>query len=147
MGDAQQHIAAIRAALKMGPTPGPWRATLGSDQMADPGTTVYHRGYWGVYTDAEGHGNAAADAAYITACQPDAMRAILVHIEALETQRAGLLVLLKRRAQVDEAYARLATMDLSEREHEVLLQEIEHQEELAKDAARAAIDAARKDRQ
>lgn len=38
-------------------TSGPWRATPGNSQMSDPGTTVYHRGQWGVYSDADSHGH------------------------------------------------------------------------------------------
>lgn len=48
-------------------TPGPWRAVMGISQMVDYGTTIYHRGIWGVYTDAQQHGDDEADACLIAA--------------------------------------------------------------------------------
>lgn len=48
-------------------TAGPWRVTQGIDQMADSGTTIYYRDGYGVYSDAETHGDAKADADLIGA--------------------------------------------------------------------------------
>ena len=56
-------------------TPGPWRATLGRSQMSDPGTTIYHLGQWGVYSDADSHGDPEADARLIAAA-PELLAAV-----------------------------------------------------------------------
>jgi hypothetical protein len=48
-------------------TLGPWRSVKGNSQMCDDGTTIYHRGNIGVYSDAEEHGDAEADARLIAA--------------------------------------------------------------------------------
>lgn len=52
------------------PTGGTWRVTFGRDQMADFGTTIWHDGKSvGVYSDAETHGDARADACLISAAK------------------------------------------------------------------------------
>ena len=56
-------------------TPGPWRATMGTSQMSDPGTTIYHQGRWGVYSDADSHGDQEADARLIAAA-PELLEAL-----------------------------------------------------------------------
>jgi hypothetical protein len=81
---AEDYAKVIETALAMGPTPGPWRATRGIDELCDPGTTVWHRESWGVYTDADCHGQAAADATLTAACHPEAMRALLEERNAMK---------------------------------------------------------------
>ncbi len=64
-------------------TAGPWRATLGNSQMSDPGSTIYHRGQWGVYSDADSHGNPEADARLIAAA-PDMLAALRGALQLIE---------------------------------------------------------------
>lgn len=47
------------------PTKGPARVTRGKSQMCDKGTTIWHSGEWGVYSDADEHGGDKADAELI----------------------------------------------------------------------------------
>ena len=69
-------------------TAGPWRATLGNSQMSDPGTTIYHRGQWGVYSDADSHGDPEADARLIAAA-PELLEACQTFAEWLRREDAG----------------------------------------------------------
>ena len=69
-------------------TAGPWRATLGNSQMSDPGTTIYHRGQWGVYSDADSHGDPEADARLIAAA-PELLEACQTFAEWLRREEAG----------------------------------------------------------
>lgn len=63
-------------------TPGPWRAVAGIDQMSDFGTTIHHRGRYGVYSDADTHGDDKADADLIAAA-PDLLAALQSAMDAL----------------------------------------------------------------
>ena len=73
----------IRAALEMGPTPGPWeikecRTDTIENAQGYPVCTVH----W--YPDERyGHG---ARAAYIAACDPDTIRELLAERDALATE-------------------------------------------------------------
>jgi len=73
---------AIREALEAGPTEGPWISQQGQNQMVNPGTTIHHGRGWGVYSDADEHGPDGADAAFIAACNPAAIRALLADLDA-----------------------------------------------------------------
>ena len=70
----------IRAALAMGPTPGPWELKDGRTDTIEnaqgyPVCTVHHHPY-----ELYGHG---VRAAYIAACDPDTIRALLEERDAL----------------------------------------------------------------
>ncbi|GGG29693.1 hypothetical protein [Chelatococcus composti] len=70
----------IRAALAMGPTPGPWELKDGRTDTIEnaqgyPVCTVHHHPY-----ELYGHG---ARAAYIAACDPDTIRGLLAERDEL----------------------------------------------------------------
>lgn len=94
---------AIREALEAGPTEGPWISQQGQNQMVNPGTTIHHGRGWGVYSDADEHGPDGADAAFIAACNPAAIRALLADLDAktaeVERETAG------RREAQEQLYA------------------------------------------
>lgn len=71
------------------------------------------------------------------------LRAQHARIERLEAVNARLLEALEARAQVDQAYVRLAMSNADSQQHEHLLGQIEDAEDAAKEQARAAIEAAK----
>lgn len=87
MTDAQSALAQVREALANRPSAGPWVATL-----RDPGTfQVATVDNFGVYSRHPDHGGNAVgfpehDAAYIAACSPANIAAILAHVEAQEAE-------------------------------------------------------------
>lgn len=84
-------------------TAGPWRATLGNSQMSDPGTTIYHRGQWGVYSDADSHGDAEADARLIAAA-PDLLEACLKLVEWDDREKDHAISFMARIDLCEEAF-------------------------------------------
>lgn len=87
--DAQQHIAAIRAALKMGSTRGAWFVSH-ECRRDDEAVCDLVNNTWVLKQPHIQLGSWEADAAHIAACHPEAMRAILAHIEALEADAERL---------------------------------------------------------
>ena len=75
----------IRDALAMGPTPGPWGfAELPRDMQRDGYKfAISCRGIGWRFAQIAHEMNSMANAAYITACDPDTIRALLAERDAL----------------------------------------------------------------
>ena len=75
----------IRKALEMGPTPGPWGfAELPRDMQRDGYKfAISRRGIGWRFAQIAHEMNSMANAAYITACDPDTIRALLAERDAL----------------------------------------------------------------
>lgn len=88
MTDAQKHIDAIRDALAMGPIPGVWYQGSATGAFKN---CVYDKRVWWNADGSRGGDtpnlcvvlpeSQETTAAYIAACHPDAMHAILAHID------------------------------------------------------------------
>lgn len=97
MTDAQKHIAAIRAALAMGPIPGVWYQGSATGAFKN---CVYDKRVWWNADGSRGGDtpnlcvvlpeSQETTAAYIAACHPDAMHAILAHIDQQAAEIARL---------------------------------------------------------
>lgn len=88
-------IAAIREALDMGPTPGPWRPRRDPDHSVEweavidigDGALVVAATFGG--TGLEGNEeNAKANAVYIAACSPDRITRLLAALETAQADAA-----------------------------------------------------------
>lgn len=81
MADAREHIDAIRAALAMSPTGGAWFVSH-ECRRDDEAVCDLVNNTWVLKQPHVQLGRWEADAAHIAACHPEAMRAILAHIDA-----------------------------------------------------------------
>lgn len=71
--------AELRAALGMGPTPGPWKASPSGMRIKDAEGRLMYEAEWRPV------GVRKANAAYVAACDPDTIRALLAERDRLAT--------------------------------------------------------------
>lgn len=118
MTDLNQDLAALDAALYMGPTHGPWHATKpeshgtgvrGPAQVSlawcGCATTVGEEGCYSI-----GFAEAAANAHFIAACSPERIRRLLDYIRALLDERDALEAENERLREDAERYRCLSSM-------------------------------------
>lgn len=96
MSDMTDHIAAIEAALAAGPTEGPWERLRWINKTADGEVTGYGWQFTAddyllpLCTQTGDDEEVDANAAFIAACNPKAMRELLAELARLRAENEAL---------------------------------------------------------